>query len=456
MHSLLIRIFLSFWLIIAITIGTAALTGYWYAERIREQIENFDLGDTMLEASDALENSGRDGLREWLGDYTENSSVTVFVLNDDRHDLLGRDVPRYVYRDLERHRRHANDNDNRSGHGDPSNLRRARPHAQLLGPDGKTYTFVVSRVSAQPGDLSPERARGFLLVLALLVSAVVSYLLAQAMTRPVRKLRAATVSLADGKLDIRVASSLGKRRDELGLLAKDFDVMADKLQRAANQQTELSRNISHELRSPLARMRVALELARRQSGESPEFDRIDDEARRLDSLIGQILSYTRLDTTPLLAPLDLADLLQEVVENVNYECRSDGVNGVVVKAKIECSPTVSGDHSAIASAVENVLRNAVRHSPPGQAVALTLRQSDSEAVIEVLDQGQGVDEDALPYLFDAFYRTPRSVKDQDNRGTGLGLAIAKRAVAINDGSIEATNAADGGLQVTIHLPLARG
>ena len=165
--------------------------------------------------------------------------------------------------------------------------------------------------------------------------------------------------------------------------------------------------------------------------------------------------YTRLDTTASTVPLDLADVIQEVVENVNYECRSDGMNGVVVQSEIDASPTISGDRNAIASAVENILRNAVRHSPPGQAVTLTLRQTGPQAEIEILDQGPGVDDDALAHLFDAFYRTRRSVENQEDRGTGLGLAIAKRAVRSNDGSIEANNATDGGLLVTIRLQLAR-
>jgi two-component system sensor histidine kinase CpxA len=458
MRSLLIRIFLSFWLIIAITIGTAALAGYWYAERLRDEFESFDLGDTMLEASAALETGGRDALVSWLRDYTHSSTPTVFVLDDSWHDLLGRDLPRFVYRDLERHRRFEGRpwRDHRHNDDDePANLRRARPHAQLLGPDGTTYTFVVSRVPPRSSAWSPERARLLLLGLAVIISTIVSFLLARALTRPVTKLRDATVALANGNLDVRVAESVGGRSDELGLLARDFDTKADKLQRSARQQSELSRNISHELRSPLARMRVALELARRQSGELSEFDRIDEEAERLDKLIGQILSYTRLDssTRAEAETVDLGDLVQEVVENVNFECRSEGINGITVRASIESTPTIDGHRFALSSAVENVLRNAVRHSPAGAEVNVTLRQSADAAVIEILDQGPGVEQEELARLFDAFFRTRRAAEDGRDRGTGLGLAIAQRAVRMHNGDIEATNAAEGGLLVTLTVPL---
>jgi two-component system sensor histidine kinase CpxA len=299
-------------------------------------------------------------------------------------------------------------------------------------------------------------ARQLMLLLAIAVSAFVSWLLARAITRPVTKLRHATVSLAEGDLDARVAESVGSRRDELGLLARDFDLMADNLQRTARQQTELSRNISHELRSPLARMRVALELARRQSGDLAEFERIDSEAERLDSLIGQILSYTRLDTSvPQKTEMfDLADLIQEVVENVNFECRSEGIDGVSVQAHADVATPVAGDRYAMASAVENVLRNAVRHSPSDAVVSITLRQEAAAVVIEIVDQGPGVDENELPHLFDAFFRTSQSTADAGNHGTGLGLAIAKRAVKLNGGEIVAESADGAGLRVKIVLPRA--
>jgi two-component system sensor histidine kinase CpxA len=264
-------------------------------------------------------------------------------------------------------------------------------------------------------------------------------------------LRDATVSLAEGDLNARVGDAMAERRDELGMLASDFDSMAAKLARAAAQQTELSQNISHELRSPLARMRVALELAKRQAGELSEFDRIDAEIERLDKLIGQILSYTRMDSSPQDEPaeIELADLINEIVENVNYECKSGGIDGVTVQASFDSHPVVQGYAHALVSAVENIVRNAVRHSPADGTVTVILSHDDEAAKIEVRDQGKGVDDADLLQLFEPFYRT----KDAPDSGTGLGLAIAERAIRLNGGRIAAENLIDGGLQVIVTLPV---
>jgi two-component system sensor histidine kinase CpxA len=323
-----------------------------------------------------------------------------------------------------RYRQH--DHDFRRDRDEPINLRRARPLPQLVTASGDTYTFFVVPSRVPDAILGSTDARILLLIFALLASGLVSYALASAISRPVQKLRDATVALAEGDLNVRVANSVGRRRDEVGMLGRDFDSMAEKLQRAARQQTELSRNISHELRSPLARIRVAVELAKRQAGDLPEFDRLDVEAERLDSLIGQILSYTKLDVAPHQdpEPVKLDDLISEVVENVNYECKAEGIAGVSVAAKIAASPTIYGHPGALVSAIENILRNAVRHSPPDSDVTISLDHKADEAIIAVADRGPGVDEDDLPKLFGPFFRTRKSAESDHDHGTGLGLAIA--------------------------------
>ena len=449
MRSLLVRIFLSFWLIIGITIGIAAVAGFYYSERLREAMENFDHGDTILEASAALEQGGREGLVKWLKDFPKARGVTVFVFDEERRELLDRPLPDNIARLMSRHRRHL-----RPDHSDrhePPNLRRARPLSQLVSADGRIYTLMLIPARHPPEYFGRTIHGSVIFIVALIVSGVVSYLLARAIAQPIRMLRDATVSLADGDLNARVGNAMSERRDELGMLASDFDSMAAKLARAAAQQTELSQNISHELRSPLARMRVALELAKRQAGELSEFDRIDAETERLDKLIGQILSYTRMDSSPQDEPveIELADLIDEIVENVNYECRSSGIDGVTVQARFDSSPVIHGYRDALVSAVENIVRNAVRHSPADGTVTVILSQNDEAASIQVCDQGHGVDDADLLRLFEPFYRT----KDAPDTGTGLGLAIAKRAVRLNGGQIVAEDMSDGGLQVIVTLPV---
>ena len=450
MRSLLIRIFVSFWLIIGITIGVAAVAGFYYAERVRSELDSFEFDDTILEASAALSSNGRQGLAAWLHQAPASANDTIYIIDADGRDILGRALPRFLERKLHRHQSHMP----RRTHSDPANLRRARPLSQLVSRDGETYTVLLSRPHRPHGYWEGAPARSLLLMLALIVSGVVSYLLARAISKPVRQLRHATVSLAEGNMNSRVASSVGQRRDELGMLARDFDVMAEKLQHAAAQQTELSRNISHELRSPLARLRVAMELAKRKTGELPEFDRIDDETERLDRLIGQILSYTRMESGSQSKPasIDIGDLVQEVVENVNFECRAEGYEGVRVETKLEASPIVIGYADALTSAIENIVRNAVRHSPPNQTVTVRVAEEPGDiAIVQVADDGEGVAADELPHLFQPFFRTRSATADLRKRGTGLGLAIAERAVKLNGGSVSARNRESGGLIVTIRL-----
>lgn len=452
MQSLLLRIFLSFWLIIALTIGLAALGGYHYSERLRDTVERFEINETVLAASRALQTGGRPGLEAWLRRQPDQSPVTILVMDESGADILGRHVPFPVRRAMRRYAELHGMPDRR--HREPPNLRPARPLTQLVGPDEEVYTLFVAPPGAAHGRWYLASARFALLLLAVLVSGAVSYALARAIAGPVRRFREATVAIADGKLDTRVAGSIGRRRDEIGLLAHDIDAMANRLQEAARQQTELTRNISHELRSPLARLRVALELGRRRAGDLPEFARIENEAERLDELIGQILDYSRLEARPAeqSRAFALDDLVRDVVGNASFECRGRDTDGVTIDLVVTAAPRASGRESAVRSAVENVLRNAIRHSPGGGVVRVRLSEAAGRARIDVEDAGGGVPEDELDRMFEPFYRTRSTAADREYEGTGLGLAIAKRAVEKHGGSIRAVNSPGGGLAVRIEVP----
>ena len=220
--------------------------------------------------------------------------------------------------------------------------------------------------------------------------------------------------------------------------------MARKLQLAWQRQSELTSNVSHELRSPLARLKIALELARRKTGELPELDRIDVETEKLDVLIGQLLTFSRLDSREgnVAERVDIGELVENVVNDVRFEFGDVGIelhnaDGV----------SVDGYSHALRSAVENVLRNAALHGR--ENVQVSVSAEVSSAVITVSDSGGGVPDEALKHLFDAFYRATSS---GETTGTGLGLAIATRAIAMHKGTIAARNA-NGGLLVEMRLPL---
>ncbi len=453
MRSLLARIFFAFWLIIAITIGSAAIIGYSYSQIMREAFESFEASDLMLEASSNLQSGGRKGLERWLRNLPGSTKIEVFVIDGKGQELLGRRVPYSIEIAMRRFGSHRNRSE--ESPPDSNRLRPARPLTRLIGPDDRVYTFFVTPKRGRGGDWLNEHTWAYLLVLALLVSGGVSYLLARAISRPISRFREAALEIATGNFDTRVTESVGARKDEIGHLARDFDRMADELQRAWHQRTELTRNVSHELRSPLARLRVALELARREAGDLPEFARIDKEAERLDELIGQILDYAKMDAGTGEEPsrIKLHDLVDQVVDDVQYECRSAGIEGVTVELSSEGSPSINGFAIALSSAIENVLRNAVHHSPANRPVSVTLSERSSHAVIEISDQGSGVDETELDSLFEPFFRSNAALNDGRKNGTGLGLAIAWRAVKKNGGTISASNIADGGLRVTIELPL---
>ena len=452
MRSLFLRFFIAFWVLIGLIIGGAAVSGFLYAERLQVTIEDFEVGNSMAEASAVLASGGRDALAGWVRHLPRDDGVIVYIVDAEGRDIVDRDLPFAMQRYIQRHRGHAPD---RPANNDaaPRERRRHRVLPQLAAPDGEILTMLVAPVRLPGSFWARSDERLMLLIFALVISGVLSYALAAAFARPVSKLRAATVALAEGNLDIRVADSLGKRRDELGMLGRDFDAMAEKLQRAAEKQTELSRNISHELRSPLARIRVAIELARRKAGELPEFQRLETDTERLDSLIGQLLSYARLDddNQANATTINMHDLVSEVAENVNFEY--GGNKRVVIDWQAGEHASINGRRGAILSAVENVVRNAVKHSPDDHDVIVRAKLRNDKLSIDVEDQGPGVPVEDLARIFEPFYRTRTSAELDGNGGTGLGLAIAKRAVESHGGQVEAAEAAAGGLRVRIDLPL---
>ena len=449
MKSLLLRFFISFWLIIGITIGLAAVGGFWYAERMRDAYESFEVNDLAREASAALASAGRDGLKVWLSNYTKAGGIRILVIERNGRELLDRPIPRTLIAMLNRQRRAPPpDREKR----DPDNFRPARPLTQLIGPNGARYTFFLVPHRDSPFFERGLPGRGMLLFVALFVSAVMSLLMARTVSRPVQRLRDATREIAEGNLDSRVAESVSRRSDELGLLGRDFDAMADSLLRSALRQTELSRNVSHELRSPLARLRVALELARQKAGDLTEFDRIDQESERLDELIGQILSYSRIEaiTDADKQRVNLNELLSDVVDDVNFECRSSGAGTTSVQSILDENIHCRAHAESIRSAIENLLRNAVRHTKRDSDVSVTLSGNASGIVITVEDEGPGVKPAEIDRMFEPFFRTSSS--SGDHAGTGLGLAIVRRAVELHGGSVRAANRHESGLIVTIEIP----
>lgn len=298
-------------------------------------------------------------------------------------------------------------------------------------------------------------ASGFILHIALhdllffaLAGGIFCYFIGSYVTGPLKRLGEAAAGIAAGRLDTRAGESLTRRRDEIADLARNFDHMAERIETLVNGQRRLLGDVSHELRSPLSRLMVALSLVKQGPAEeaAENLERIGTEARRLDTLIGQLLTLTRIDSgvdrgAP--ARFDLTNLVQEVASDADFEARARG-RRVMVDADA-CS--VDGFEELLRSAVENVVRNAVRHTAAGTAVEITLRGAGTRATLSVRDHGPGVPETMLAEIFLPFRRA-----DNASDGAGLGLAIAERAIQVHGGEIRARNAADGGLIVEIELP----
>jgi signal transduction histidine kinase len=316
---------------------------------------------------------------------------------------------------------------------------------RLSLPNGERYVFIVRWERPRFTPFFGESPWRYFRYGALLLTAfLLCWALARYLSSPIGKLRRATQKLADGDLSTRVGSKVGRRRDELASLAKDFDVMAERIETLITSQKRLSRDVSHELRSPLARMNVALEIAKQKSnGEtSPVLQRIENESQRLNEMISRLLTLSKLETGSKdfdRRELNLRTLVEQVSADADFEANAKGRSVKVIHAD-DCR--VVGSESLIRSAVENVLRNAVRYTKEGTAVDVSLSNGNERAVVRILDHGSGVPDAELENLFRPFYRVGEA-RDRGSGGTGLGLAIAEQAILAHDGTISARNEGDG-------------
>jgi signal transduction histidine kinase len=292
---------------------------------------------------------------------------------------------------------------------------------------------------------------------ALLASGVVCLLMARYLTAPIRKLKSAVRRLAQGDLHVRIADGLGRRKDEFAALGRDFDTMASQIESLMKAHERLFREIAHELRSPLTRLNVALEICRKHTDENAKrfLDRIASETDRLSLLITQLLTLSRLDNADLTLtrkPVILEDLISRIAQDASFEGETRDC-AVVFKCSDRC--TLPADGNLLRSAIENVIRNAIRFTPNGTQVEVTQSiyqgKTGTKAIICVRDFGTGVPPGNLKKLFEPFFRAD-DVKVRTSESAGLGLAIAMRAVHMHNGLIMARNADDGGLIVEIRLP----
>jgi signal transduction histidine kinase len=289
-------------------------------------------------------------------------------------------------------------------------------------------------------------------LMTLMVSLAAALALAWYVAKPIRGLRAAFDAAAGGNLDVRLGPVMGGRHDELADLGRDFDHMADRLQNAMKGQRRLLHDVSHEMRSPLARLQAAAGLMRLKYGAEPAIERVEEEIIRIDRLVGDLLKLSRLEAGELVGAaesIDMQELVRGVVTDANFEARP---SGRTVTWHRESPGIVIGRPDMLHGAIENVVRNALKHAPqtPEVQIETAVDEAGGRYTLCVLDRGPGVPEPELAGLFTPFFRAAGAGAG----GYGLGLAIARRSIEAHGGSISASNRAGGGLAVTIILPVA--
>ena len=458
MQSLFFKIFFGFCVVVVLvglSIETSSILANYYEMRWQGVLHSI-MPMEAEKCARMYETSGNPAVQDYLKALQQQKSVRFYFFDEDGNSLLDGGAPELILK-MAKNKEQLNQTARQ-------NLSLVIPRQGVAmrlveGPSGRKYNLAFQQSPRQIMPVSEAvGTHPYLRLLGIgLFGAVLCFLLTRNITKPIVRLRAAASGIAAGCFKTRVDPSVRRRHDEIGILGRDFDRMAEQIEALVNAQRDLLGDVSHELRSPLARLIVALGLLRQASPEEiPEYlNRIAQEADRLDKLIGQLLTLTRIESgieSTQRETFDLTNLVQEVAADGDFEARAHGREVKVVRAD---ACTTSGVPEILRSAIENIVRNAIRHTPPGTSVNVTLERistSEPKAVLQVRDHGPGVPERMLRDIFVPFHRVPN--QDESNaHGAGLGLAIAERVVRMHEGHIRARNAADGGLIVEIELPV---
>jgi two-component system sensor histidine kinase CpxA len=450
MRSLFLKIFLSFWLATALFLVVAIMVTL--AMRPTRQITSVEMSQSkfLAEAVEAYQLGGTDKLRGYLSNLRDNQKVHAVLFNE-QGQLIGHIVPPWFTETANGQRSTAD-----------TVWGRLNPHFQMLkasmtSSDGHRYTLVTQLPPGQNALFGPGGVPGLGILIAVLSSGLVCYILSRYLTSPILRLRHATQKLAGGDLSARAGGSSLRGNDEMSQLVRDFDLMAEQIEKLIGAQSRLLKDISHELRSPLARLTVALELARQRTGPDGQgiLDRISLESSRMNELIGSLTKIARLESGAGMrkVPVQLEEVLEEIARDAAFEAQARNCQ---VQAEVLDELPVLGDPALLHSAIENVVRNATRYTPDGTTVNIHAEKAEkwglAEAVIRVSDCGTGVPQDALEKIFQPFYRID-DARVRATGGVGLGLAITDQAIRLHGGSVKASNLPEGGLLVEIRLPL---
>jgi two-component system, OmpR family, sensor histidine kinase CpxA len=452
MYRLFLKIFFWYWLtawgMIAIVLLGSRLTAM---KEISSGPNMYATVAPMIaaEAAKAYESGGPEAFARFARGNDHNYQRQLFLLDGFYKDVLSRPVSEVGLRAALA-----------AKEGQLLVLRGRIAAYKFVSSSGHPYILMLFLKSnlRQIGEILWGGGFVFSISLVLLVT-LLCLGLAYHIASPIRSIQSTARRVAQGDLKARVPTSVSRRFDELAALAKDFDSMVSRLDSLIQTQKKLLNSVSHELRSPLARINISLALLRdRASGDSDDlFQRLDRDVFRIDLLMGQLLTLSRLESgfsSGEREDLDFAQLVEEVAADANFEAQALGKS---VSLQTNGSSLLrSADPHALRSACENIIRNAVRFTPPGSDVQIVLDADrsapDPLAVLSVRDHGPGVPEDSLQAIFQPFYRV--NGDGETMAGNGLGLAIASEAIRLHRGTIRAANLRPNGLEIIIQLPFA--
>ncbi|MES2546502.1 MAG: ATP-binding protein, partial [Pseudomonadota bacterium] len=430
-------------------------------ERERRIIDSAPSARTMvLAAASTLKISGIVSLKSLLDIWQSEPMPQLYAVNEAGLELLNRQLPKGV---------------NTASLAALTNDSDSRAIQKIQADDGHVYWLFVEPRNRRPppsyfNGVRPQQKFRYLfpmmpLIVGIFVSLLFAAMLAWYFSKPIKQLRFAFESAAGGNLDARVGTLMQGRRDELADLGTAFDVMVSRVSQLIQSQTHLMHQVSHELRSPLARLQIAIGLIKQQTAQSDtvhpvsekiatSLNRIETESVRMDHLVGELLTLSRLEsgmTALQKEPIDLNELLQELVEDANFE---GATNHVHVQCAANAAIQIQAQPDLLQRAIDNVVRNAVKYSPANATVdvSASIDQAAKQVVIRVMDKGPGVKTSDLEAIFKPFYRANADT-ETGVKGYGLGLAITKQIIEAHAGEISASSTVNAGLVITIKLPV---
>lgn len=448
MGRLFWKIFIGFWLTLLVTGG---FVGGLVWQHNKERIERLEvLADnpraefSINIIAGILREQGREGLEKFIDERNSRNHrpLKMLIINEAGKDLLGRPVSSLI---LNKARGSLVDS-------------QTAAIQQVNTPEGEKYLLFIPRRDhriLRSTKVFPEYLPLLPLFIVFIGSLFFSAGLAWYITRPIRHLSDATKQFAKGKLDTRVMHNIGSRKDEITELARDFDYMAEQVQNLVATQKRLLNDVSHELRSPLARLQMAVEMSRQQPDKTAELmPRIEKESQRLDELVGELLTLSRLEANAQNNKndyFDISGLVSSIASDARFE--AEGQNKQVVVNHPE-EILISGNIELFRRAIENVIRNAIYYTAEKSPVTINMQHKNNHVIITVCDGGKGVSEDRLTDLFQPFVRISDTQQNVKIPGYGLGLAIARRAIEIHKGTVRAYNHPQGGLCIELKFPIS--